>query len=213
MTITELESPFAKRRKHRISREQEKITPQEAINLTKMALAEPEPDYDLVEDEMDRDETTPENRASNGFNRLPYSRQNTKLDYVANLPAHRLRETIRAYADRNYLATRNPYDLFPRLVAVPLIERFQSSNAMVTDQVMYKEVQMRNNVRHRPVSGNHYRQSLGEQRQSYLSHHILSSQSSNFQAGLARQRRDTRMVRDNELERAFSRRMFHLNYV
>lgn len=215
MTITELESPFAKRRKHRISKEQEKITPQEAVNLTKMALAEPEPDYDLDEDEIEpdySDEESSENRATNGFERPPYSRQNTKLDYVANLPPHRLRETIRAYADRNYLATRNPHELFPRLVA-PMGRQNRNSDAMVPNQSMYKEneFQMRNNVRHRPLSGR-YPNSFGDQRQSYPS-------SSNFQAGLQfyppppRHRRDTRLVREDELERAFSRRMFNLNYV
>lgn len=175
------------------------MTAQEAIILTKMALAEPEPDYDVDEydDDMEPDyeDATPDHHHHPG------------LDAVGRIPP--FRETIRPYID--LMSSRHTHHLFPRLVP-PIIPPNHEGSVpnYIQDHVPQEDsnYNYQNFLRKRQPSSNqpqaHNLVRLYRPFRQGSCHHTRESY---------HRRRDSRFVRNNELERQFSKRMSPLNYV
>lgn len=182
------------------------MTAQEAIILTKMALAEPEPDYDVDDDDLEPD-----------YEDLAPDHRRTGLDtaVTGRMPPLR-KETFRPYID--LASSKYMHNLFPRLV--PSIvppdhenrEDFMHNhgNHHIQGHALQEESDYQNFLRKRLPSSNHHHAHNNWVR-LYRPFHQGSCH--HVQMGDIHRRRDSRFVRNNELERQFSRRMSPLNYI
>lgn len=178
------------------------MTAQEAIILTKMALAEPEPDYD--EDDYD-DDLEPD------YDDLAPDHRHAGLDAAVGRMAP-LRETFRPYID--LASSKYTHNLlFPRLVP-PIVppdheNREDCMHNHIQGHVLQEESDYQNYLRKRLPSSNHHQ--ANNWVRPYRPFHRGSCH--HVQMGDLHRRRDSRFVRNNELERQFSKRMSPLNYI